>query len=283
MIIVADSGATNTNWVIIANQKIIYSFNTKGFHPFFSKKDEIISELKSNFPKHINTSEVNHVFFYGAGCSSTQNKSIIHEGLSLFYTASTIEIYDDMIASARALFFNNEGIAIILGTGSNSCYYDGNKIVHKTPSLGYILGDEGSGTYLGKKLLKDFLNNDLPQKLSNELKKDYKLDKEKILKAVYNEPYPNRYLASFTPFLKSNSTHPHIHKMIIDAFEKLFEKHICKYENYKQLTIGATGSIAFVFSQELHSVAEKYNTKIEFILKEPIERLAHFHINPILD
>ena len=277
MIVIADSGSTNTNWIIIDNKKVIFSFNTKGLHPYFTTSDVITMELKENFPKELNTQDTQKVFFYGAGCSSESNKMIIQNGLQSFFKSSLIEVNDDLIAAARALFYHEQGIAIILGTGSNTGLYNGRKIIKKTPSLGYILGDEGSGAYLGKQLITDFLYNDLPQEIYEDLKDKYDLTKDKILNSVYNEAYPNKYLAGFTKFLDSYSDHSYTINLIESAFRDLFEKHICIYDNYTSLSIRATGSIAFIFEQTLKKVAKEYNTHIDLVIKEPINRLAQFH------
>ncbi len=282
MIVVADSGSTSTNWAVIENSEHIFWFNTKGFHPFFTNKDEMDTELQNNFPKDLNCRDIQQVFFYGAGCSSNEKCLFIKDELRQFFKNAQIEVKDDLIAAARALFYEEKGIALILGTGSNTGFYDGEKIVHKTQSLGFILGDEGSGAHLGKMLLTNFLHNELPIEIENILIKEYHLTKDAILKAVYGERQPNRYLASFTRFIDQNCEHPYIDKLIEKSFTALFEKHICTYKNYQNLSIRATGSVAYVFEKQLKKLATKYQTNIDLILKEPIKRLAQFHRNKSL-
>ena len=278
MIIVADSGSTNTDWVIIENNKIISSFNTKGFNPYFTESLEITNELEINFPKEYSPLEIEKIFFYGAGCSSNEMNSIILTGLKPFFSKSKIEIEHDLLAAARALFINEPGIAVILGTGANTCYYDGKNIVKNVTSLGYILGDEGGGDYMGKLLITDFLNEELPDNLNKKFVTDFNLTKNQILSAIYKKPYPNRFLASFTKFILANSQNKHIENIINKTFRDLFNKHICKYTDFNKKNIRMTGSISFVFEKHIRQIATEFNAHIDLIEKEPINRLALYHI-----
>lgn len=227
MILVADSGSTNTDWVIIQEKEILSSFQTKGFHPFFIKSNEICNELQLKFPIQFNPNEIKKIFFYGAGCSSEKMKSIVSEGIKQFFTHSMIEIEHDMLAAARALFMNDEGIAVILGTGANTCFYNGEEITKNITSLGYILGDEGGGDYLGKLFITDFLNEELPQEIHEKFIKQFNLSKTQILHAVYTEPHPNRFLASFSEFIHDQLENDYIDKLVKKTFRDLFNKHIC--------------------------------------------------------
>jgi len=279
MIIVADSGSTCTDWVIIKNKEIIHTIKTKGFNPYFTKSEEIINELKIKFPKNINLNNVETIYFYGAGCSSKEMNLIIYNGLSPFFTSSKIEIEHDLLAAARALFQNEAGIAVILGTGSNTCYYDGQSIVKNITSLGFILGDEGGGDYLGKLFIQSYLNNELPVEINEAFLNQYKLTTNQILQAVYKEGNPNRFLASFTKFILDYADNSAISKIITKCFSDLFAKHICKYENYKNLKIRFTGSISHYFRNPLNDVANTFGAKIDLIEKEPIGLLTQYHMN----
>ena len=279
MIIVADSGSTCTDWVFIEGENIKSTFQTKGLNPYFTKSEEITNELKLKFPRNISISDVDKIYFYGAGCSTEKLKSIINNGLKQFFTDSEIIIEHDLLAAARALFQNESGIAVILGTGANTCYYNGKSIVKNVTSLGYILGDEGGGDYLGKLFISSYLNGELPNEISEKFYNEYNLRTEQILHAVYKEPYPNKFLASFSKFILKYSNNEYVSEIINKSFSDLFIKHICKYDNYDKLKIRATGSVSYFFQDQFKKTALKFNANIDLIEKEPINRLVQFHIN----
>ena len=279
MIIVADSGSSCTDWVLIEDENTKSTFQTKGFNPYFVKSEEIINELKLKFPRNISISDVDKIYFYGAGCSSGKLKSIINNGLKHFFPDSEITIEHDLLAAARALFQNESGIAVILGTGANTCYYNGKSIVKNVTSLGYILGDEGGGDYLGKLFITSYLNGELPKEISEKFYNEYNLRTEQILHAIYKEPYPNKFLASFTKFVLKYSNNESVSEIINKSFSDLFIKHICKYDNYDKLKIRATGSVSYFFQDQFKKTALKFNANIDLIEKEPINRLVQFHIN----
>ncbi|MCG8411874.1 MAG: ATPase [Bacteroidales bacterium] len=282
MIIVADSGSTRTDWVVIKEKEIFSTFNTIGFNPYFVKAEEIKSELEQNFPCTINLEDISNVYFYGSGCSSFEMNQEIHKRLSSFFTKSEIEVEHDLLAAARALFGNDEGIAVILGTGANTCHYNGKDIIKNVTSLGFILGDEGGADHLGKLFIQDYLNEDLPVDISEKFYSEFRLSKTQIFQAVYKKAHPNRFLASFSKFIRENSNSKAVLDIIERSFNQLFVKHICKYENYKELPLRATGSVAFFYEKELNEVAKKYDTKFEKIIREPIDSLTQYHINMIV-
>lgn len=278
MILVADSGSTCTKWVILEENKMVADFSTKGFNPYFTKSKEIHDELLDKFPKAFNHKRIEKIFFYGAGCSTDKLKRIISNELHIFFQNSFIYIETDLLAAARSLFHKEAGIAIILGTGSNTCFYNGSEITQNIRSLGFILGDEGGGDYLGKLFIQALLNKELPINIEKLFFKEFNLDTDKILHAVYKEEYPNRFLASFTKFIKANSSTPEIQTIIDKSFIDLFEKHICKYINYKNEIIRATGSIAHYFEKDLKKIAANYELDIDLITKDPINLLTEFHL-----
>jgi len=279
MILVADSGSTNTDWVIIDRDKIISSFITIGFNPYFTKSEEIYHELKSKIPKNIDANNIRNIYFYGSGCSSPELNSIIHNGLNQFFSDSDIEINHDLLAAARALFMNESGIAIILGTGANTCLYDGRNIVKNIPSLGYILGDEGGGDYLGKLFITEFLYGNLPENIHQDFLKKYKLSNNQIMHKIYKEPNPNRFLASFCKFISKHKEDSFLNTLVKKSFTDLFLNHITKYENYTNFKIRVTGSVGFHFQNQLKEVAKEFNAHIDLIEKSPITRLTQYHIN----
>ena len=283
MIIVADSGSTCTDWVLIEDEITKSTFQTKGFNPYFTKSEEIIKELKLKFPKNISVNNIDKIYFYGSGCSSKELNSIIYNGLKHFFSDTEITIEHDLLAAARALFQNESGIAVILGTGANTCYYNGKSIVKNVTSLGYILGDEGGGDYLGKLFITNYLNNELPKEISEKFYNEYNLKTDQILHAVYKESYPNKFLASFTKFILKYSNNEFVSEIINKSFSDLFVKHICKYDNYDKLKIRATGSISYFFQEQLKKTALNFNANIDLIEKEPIHRLVQFHIRETLN
>jgi N-acetylglucosamine kinase-like BadF-type ATPase len=278
MILVADSGSTNTDWIILDQGKITLSFKTKGFNPYFTTSEEVFAEIKSQTPKEIGINGISNIYFYGSGCSSEDMNNVILNGLSQYFTNSVIEINHDLLAAARALFLNESGIAVILGTGANTCMYNGKDITKNIPSLGFILGDEGGGDYMGKLFITDFLYGNLPEDISTDFSKKYKLSKDEILQKVYKENYPNRFLASFTEFILIHSSNSYINNIIKKTFRDLFKIHICKYKDYQEHKIRVTGSIGYHFRKQLIEVAAEFNSEIDLIEQNPILRLAQFHI-----
>jgi len=277
MILIADSGSTNTDWVLIERKEIISSFKTRGFNPYFSKSEEIYNELKQKFPANLEVNQINKIFFYGSGCSTEELKIIIYNGLSHLFINSEIEINHDLLGAARALFMDDSGIAVILGTGASSCFYNGSKITERIPSLGYILGDEGGGDYLGKLFITDFLYGRLPENVHQTFLKKFQLKDDQIMHKIYKEPYPNRFLASFCEFISEQSKNSRINDMIIKSFTDLFVNNITKYENYKKCSIKITGSVGYYFKNQLKEVARSFNTNIDLIERSPINRLVQYH------
>lgn len=279
MILIADSGSTNTDWVLIKKDKIISSFVTSGFNPYFMKSEEIYIELKQKFPANLKISEINKIFFYGSGCSAEEMKKIIYKGLRQMFINSEIEINHDLLGAARALFMNDSGITVILGTGASSCFYDGSIITERVPSLGYILGDEGGGDYLGKLFITDFLYGRLPENVHQTFLKKFRLNNNQIMHKIYKEAYPNRFLASFCEFISEQSKDSSINDMIIKSFTDLFVNNITKYENYKKYSIKITGSVGYYFKNQLLEVAKSFNANIDLIECSPINRLVQYHFN----
>lgn len=278
MILVADSGSTNTDWVVLNQRKTLSNFKTKGFNPYFTTSEEVFVEIKSQTPKEIDINSISNIYFYGAGCSSEEMNKIIQNGLNQYFTNSLIEVNHDLLAAARALFLNESGIAVILGTGANTCMYDGKEITKNIPSLGFILGDEGGGDYMGKLFITDFLYSNLPNDISTDFMDKHKLSKDEILHKVYKESYPNRFLASFTEFILSHSSNAYVNDIIKKTFRDLFKIHICKYKDYENRKIRVTGSVGYHFKKQLIEVATEFDLKIDLIEQNPILRLAQFHI-----
>ncbi len=273
MILIADSGSTKTDWRVL-NSDI--QFTTAGIHPLMLDKNSIFSELKNQF-KTIDKETVKSIFFYGAGCGTPERSEIILHLLSDFFTKATIEVHSDLYAAARALFQSQSGIACILGTGANSGYYDGAEIRQKARSLGYILGDEGSGAYLGKQIISTFLKQAFEPDLQSILENKITMDVGEIIDKVYRQPYPNRFLASFTPLTKAYIQFESMQKICRSSFDDFFKQYLLIYDNVHSLKVSFVGSIAFHFQDMIKEIAENYNISIGQFVEKPIGLLIQYH------
>ncbi len=279
MILIADSGATKTDWLAVEKDNTTHKYETAGINPYFLKPTEITEILEKELLPFLDGNRVEKVFFYGAGCSTEKKRFIIEEALENVFPAGRFEVYHDLLGAAHALFGNNPGIACILGTGSNSCYYDGNDIIENVTSLGYMFGDEGSGTSMGKKLITAFLKDQLSSELKKRFIDKYDLNVEKILDATYNKPKPNQFFSSFSWFLSENISDPFIKEIVLTSFDEFFENQAGKYSMINKVPIGFVGSISFVFEKLLKEVAKKRGLKIERIEKNPIDGLLRYYKN----
>ena len=279
MILIADSGSTKCSWAL-CNQhgKLIKEIKTIGFNPYFIDKNNILKELKKSSLAEV-SNEINEVFFYGAGCSSKEKNNIIEESLQSFFINSKIVIKHDIDAACFAMYKGNPNITCILGTGSNSCFYDGENIIENAPSLGFLIGDEASGNYFGKKILSIYFNNIMPEDLKIKFESGFESDLSIIKENIYNNNRSNVYLSKYFPFITENKNHPLIQELIYQALDSFFTLHVCCYDNYKDLEINFIGSVAYFLSDEINIVAKKYNCKIGEIVKNPINNLLDFHFN----
>lgn len=272
MIVVADSGSTKTAWSFLFEKQYKTTL-TAGINPFLQSEAEIRCEIA----KVLSSCVVEAVYFYGAGC--TPEKSIVmHEIIKEIVPDAYVQVDSDLLAAARSLCQTKPGIACILGTGSNSCFYDGNYIANQVSPLGFILGDEGSGAYLGKRLVGDVLKNQLPKAICDAFKEEYKLKPATIIESVYRQPYPNRFLASFAPFLSKHKNHPDIRLLISDSFRCFLERNVMQYD-YRNEPIHFTGSIAWHFSEILNDVVMHLGMKLGQITSSPTEGLIAYHSN----
>ncbi len=281
MILIADSGSTKTDWRLIDDNKNIHQFATQGINPYFTSSDEISLIIQNELLSQIQFPLVDtplSVFFYGAGCGSDSKKEIVRIALLKNFHRAFVEVYSDMLGAARSLCGANPGIAAILGTGANTCYYDGNNIIESTPSLGYVLGDEGSGAHIGKTFVQAFLNKEMPEALSNRFYERFNLSKEEMLDAIYKQPNPNRFLASFSKFIYQNLKEQFVVDLVANCFGQFFDKHICKYSKHKEVKLSCVGSVAFYYSNILRAVAANKGVNIETIIETPIAGLTLYHL-----
>ncbi len=279
MKLIADSGSTKTDWRLIAPNGIIQQVKTIGLNPYFTS-DEAFCEAINEGPGAVFPIEaVTEVHFYGAGLESVAMAKRFHKLFTEFFTNASIHVEHDLLAAARAVCGKNEGIAIILGTGANSCHFDGSKITQNIPSLGYILGDEGSGADLGKRWLSAYLNERAPEELIKKFKNKYRVDRELALKRVYQEATPNRFLASFAPFISAEIKHPYMAQLVSDAFNEFFDRYIVRYDNYQDYDLNVCGAVGYYLSSILRPIAEERGMRFGNCIKAPIAALTLYHLN----
>ena len=278
MILIADSGSTKTDWRLVQEKGKTLSYETIGFNPYFIDSASVLNELTGSKLAEIRE-QVTQVFFYGAGCSSEDKCRIIFNPLNTFFNHARVEVEHDMLAATRATCGREKGMVAIMGTGSNSCLYNGNIIVENIPALGFILGDNGSGADIGKTFIKAYLGNELPDEVKEDFNKQYNLNLNDILDAVYKQALPNRFLAGFSLFVYQHLNVPEIKQMIESRFILFFEKNICKYTDYQCQKLHLVGSIAFVYKDILVKIAAKYKVEIGTVIKQPIEKLVEYHLS----
>jgi glucosamine kinase len=278
MILIAESGSSKTTWVLVRDNKQKTKFLTTGFNPYIQKREQISGIIKEEVCPNVKDIVIEKIFFYGAGCSTDENKKLMHSCFKSFFNKATIEIEHDLIAAARCLWYNETGIVAILGTGSNSCVYDGTNIIDAVPSLGYILGDEGSGAYMGKTVVRDYLYQNMPAHIYDKLKKEYLLDTEKVLDKVYKKESPNRWLAAFSIFIRDNIKEEYYHNLVQNSMRDFFEAHLRHYKNYKDLPLGVVGSIGYYYKDFFENVAKEFGFTVKKVIKSPIDELVLYHL-----
>jgi len=276
MILIADSGSTKTSWLLLKNG-IPQTCQTSGINPFFQNEEEIYRLLSDNFL--LEKKGIQELWFYGAGCSNTNKSSVVQHALQRFFHPQIISVESDLLGAARSLCGHEPGITAILGTGSNSCYYDGKMIINQVAPLGYILGDEGSGAVLGKLLISDILKRQLPEHIIDRFEQTYQLTTDEILNNVYKKKFPNRYLAKFSVFLYENRAEESIRQLVKRSFVDFFVRNIRHYQEASSLPVHFTGSIAWYFQPVLKEAAAQTGFRIGEVTKEPMAGLVKFHSN----
>lgn len=279
MLLVVDSGSTKADWALCLGSNNYKIIETKGLNPYFHSPDDIFEELnKKSFTSAISIHEVKEVFFYGAGCPDEFFRTKMQEGLRRVFTTARIEVQHDLLGAARATCGRNPGIAGILGTGSNSCAYDGSDITDNIPALAHVLGDDGGGVHLGKLILQAYYYRELPMDLEELFTKQYPEGKDAIIHRIYGEGQ-NVHIAKFAEFLITNKSHPFAKGLIHEAFSVFAVRHLKKYEGWKDLKINLVGSVAHLLSSELKQVFQKEGLSVGQIIKRPIENLIHYHLS----
>jgi N-acetylglucosamine kinase-like BadF-type ATPase len=280
MIIIADCGSTKCDWLLTQGGRDQRLENTVGFSPFFHTTDEIKAILQTQLLPKLKPEEVKEIYFYGTGVHDEHRAGIVADALKAVFPNATVEVEHDLLAAARATCGRNAGIACILGTGSNSCYFDGVQILDNVPSLGWLLGDEGSGTHLGKALLRSMFYRELPADLQAAFDADYPEGHDAIKDRVY-EKGANAYMATFTRFLGEHLQHPLVRNLVAGSLGEFLDRHVVKYQGYQQVPIHFVGSIAYHFQDILAKCMEDRRLKLGIIVRKPIYPLADYHVKPV--
>lgn len=279
MILIADSGSTKTDWrIIYKDSPDILAFTGTGINPYYTDKESLIRQVQTEVQEHL-PGKPDKVFFYGAGCATDIGIASVKAMLNEIFETEEIEVASDLLGAARALCGKDAGIACIIGTGSNSCVYDGNAITDHIPPLGYILGDEGSGSYLGKRLIADYYKRIMPVEIKEKFQAAYTPDLDTIYENLFRRPYPNRYLANFAQFVILNANDAYCNDLVYDGFLEFFERNIKKYPDYKNYPLYFTGSLAYFFKPILKELCQSSGLVLRNIQQHPADGLALYHKN----
>jgi glucosamine kinase len=274
--LIADSGATKCEWCLLHDNKK-KTIVTQGISPYFLDTEQIVALLQRELLPKIKNVQVDELYYYGTGLSNPNNVKLVKAALKKLFPSAYIEATHDLMAAARALCGRTNGLACILGTGSNSCYYDGKKIVKNSPGIGYVLGDEGSGAYLGKKVIQYYLYNTFDEDLRSRFDAKFVTTPVEILENVYKKPLANRYLASFAIFLAENRGHYMIENIIEDGLNDFIINHLYKYRESWIMPINFAGSIAYGFRDVLKELCSSYELELGVVLKNPMQGLIAYH------
>ncbi|MCU7619159.1 ATPase [Chryseobacterium sp. PBS4-4] len=283
MIAIVDSGSTKSDWVILDEFKNVFlKTETIGFNPNFISRELIVPEIEKNTSLNTVKNSITKIFFYGSGCGVKQNCDTIEQEVGRVFTNAKITVREDLAAAAYAAYNGKPAIVCIMGTGSNSCYFDGENLKIKLPSLGILIGDEGSGSAIGKQLVRRFFMQKLPQDLHEEFENTYHLTIDEALKNMYHSTRPNAFLADFNKFVVERKDHPYFIQMVSEEMKNFFEYQVIPYEESKESEINFIGSIAYYYENILRSVASELQLNVGHVVQKPIESLVNYHIKYIL-
>ncbi|MCH4154727.1 MAG: ATPase [Muribaculaceae bacterium] len=278
MILLADCGSTKVDWRVIEGKNEIKQVTTRGMNAILLTEQEMTDIIKAELVPAITGLDIKEVYFYGAGCLFDYICANVRRAIKAnIPSTEKIEVSTDLLAAARALLGDKPGIACIIGTGANSCYYDGEKIAENVSPLGYILGDEGSGAVLGKLLVGDVLKHQLPEHVCQKFLKEYDMNLQKIIEGVYKKPAANRFLASFAPFFQNNMDEPGIHRIILNAFKSFFVRNVENYKDYKKVPVSFVGSVAYHNAAVLREAARPLDITVGKVEKSPMPGLIEYH------
>ncbi len=277
-ILIADSGSTKTDWCLLTQGKK-KNLQTQGINPYFHQENEILHIFRNELKIRPEKQNIDEIHFYGAGIGSNDNKKRIEKSLRSYFGIKKVAVHSDMLAAARASCQHEKGIACILGTGSNTAFFDGKKIGFKTPTLGYVLGDEGGGTHLGKKILQYALHGIFDKDLQEKFSEMFDTDKDLILDNLYRKPLPNRYLAGFARFVFAHRGHYMIENIAEDCLNDLFIHHLLRYPQAHKVPVHFTGSVAFYLSDILENLCSQYDMRFGSVMQKPMKGLIAWHSN----
>ena len=277
MRLIADSGSTKTAWKLVGRAEGPKEIYTGGINPFFRSTSDIYNELYSKLLPETATT-VSEVWFYGTGIVNDEKGRIVSDAIQQLYPQANISVFSDMTGACRALFGHRKGIVCIMGTGSNSCCWDGEKVTANVSPLGFILGDEGSGAVMGRQLIGDYLKEMMPDELRAKFAQRFQFTRDEVLNRVYREARPNQYLATFVPFLSENMAHPWCNGFLLRNFTAFVERNLMKLPDYQQYNIGFVGSVAWHFRQQLSEVLKNHHLAEPVIMKDPIDGFVSYHI-----
>lgn len=277
MILVADSGSSKTDWLLRVSKEEEKQFRTAGLNPYFLGEKEIVKILQEQAIELVGYGiDIKEIYFFGAGCSSPDRHEIVSNALSQFFPKSYISVDSDLLGSAYATCGHEKGLCCVLGTGSNISYFDGEEIHAGQHGLGYVLGDEGSGTWFGKGLITDFLYGNMPADISKKFNEKYHIDKESVIKNVYQTPNPNAYLAAYSQFLFEIRSSDYAQKLLTAGLREFVDTNIKSYPQYHRYKCHFVGSIAYVFADELKAVCEENGIHLGKVIRQPIHDLLAF-------
>ncbi|MBO7276409.1 MAG: ATPase [Bacteroidales bacterium] len=278
MILVADGGSSKTDWALVEGKGVKSLFSTMGMNPYNVSEETMKKEIEENIIPHVDIKNIYEIYIYASGCSAKVMQDVVKSWFEPYFPYAKICVEGDLLGAARATCGRAAAIAAILGTGSNSCLYDGENIIENVASLGYVLCDEGAGTNIGKLILRDYLRGRMPEDMAKKFAEIYKGDESYFLNKLYKEERPNYYLASFARFAIENKSNPYCKQVIMQAFDSFFKEQITFYTSYNKYMINVVGSIACLATEELKEVAEKYGMKINNVVKAPLKALVDYHV-----
>ncbi|MBR1872861.1 MAG: N-acetylglucosamine kinase [Bacteroidales bacterium] len=279
MILIADSGATKTEWALVSREgDKLYGFFSQGYNPNYIGTEEIAADLRSSLPEGFPADRVEEIYFYGAGVTELHTALLRDFLTGIFPNVDVVFTARDLLGAARALLGHSRGFAAILGTGTNSCIYDGEKDVYNVSSLGFILGDEGSGAYIGKKMICDYMRADMPGEVSEMVGRLLGKSSSELIAQIYTKPFPNRYCAQYCSFISENlGTHPYFYALVLSCFRDFFSNIVSHYPDYTRYRFNCVGSVGYYFKNILERVAQEYGMEVGTILKTPMEGLIRYH------
>jgi len=275
-ILIADSGATKTEWCLKRDDRTV-TYHTEGLNPYYHTIESIKRVVENSLKSKLNAEELEGIYFYGAGCDSEEKNQIVEEALRTIFSETPVNVYHDLLGAARACFMHEAGIACILGTGSNSCLYDGTKIIEHIPSLAFVLGDEGSAGYFGKKLINKYFRKEIPDDLREDLENNYNMSLDYITSGLYDGSQKSRFIASYGAFLGEHANHPFIKEMLHEGFENFITRIVLKYTNATDYEVRFVGSVAYAYRKLITEILEENGLEAGLFIRKPMKRLVEFH------